>query len=408
VNVWWISVRRSPARFASLVILAVGIGMMFVSSTWVGLWTETGGEVARTVTLLGPLAGATGALSSAVWVSEGASLAAAGSARRWVTQRLPQVLAAAAYVLAPYLLVAVFAGARTWRVAGVGVPAPGYLVLGAGLVLAYYGAGCVAGVLLPSRFFTPFAMLLAGLFFQAFVTVPLDGYVQQVVRSASLITVWLAAVVLLILAVSVRPRDSRVTAWTRWTRLGAAWLPGAASTAATVLVIAALVVGARPMQVARDPQPVCSGTPRVCLWPDHEVFREPLEAGLRRLSERMPPEMRLPDEVSEQGLLQDNPMRLPPLWFAYSSLASTVMEASFTLTCVPQEPAAQATFYEHNYALLMWIMMTANDGPPPPEIHGGPPGVDIPAIAAVVSSPAAQQDSWLAAQIAALRATKCP
>lgn len=100
-------------------------------------------------------------------------------------------------------------------------------------------------------------------------------------------------------------------------------------------------------------------------------------------------------------------MQLPPKWFAYSAMASAVMQASFSYKCIPQEATAQDDFNQHNFALNLWITITLNGGPKPPEVHGGPPGIDIDAVARVVAAPRAEQDVWLRSHIATLKALPC-
>lgn len=405
MKTWGIIIHRSPARFFAPVMVAVGVALLFVSREWVGLWTETGGWVARTATLLMPLAAGAGALASATWVSSGAALSVASSVRSWSAQRLPHVAAATLYSLGSYGVVTAVAWVTSTRAAGAGVPSPAYSLLGAGLVLIFVGLGSVVGVLLPSPLFTPFGVILVCLFGQSLLRVPGGQYVQMSVRPFALVVVWVSAVILLGLAVAVRPRDRRVTAWS-W-RGRPAWVGGTVPVAVLVIVLAGLLNGARPMQSERDPEPVCAGSPRLCLWPDHESFRAPLNAATDRLAHRLPSAMRMPDQFSESGLGGGNPLQLPPPWFAYSSMASAIMEDSFDLSCVPQDPGAQKSFYAHDFALLLWLMMTANGGPPPPDVHGGPPGVDLEEVAGVVASPAADQEAWVARHVTALQAVKC-
>lgn len=408
MNTWLVVARRSPARFFAPASIVVGLALLFVDQHWVGLWTETGGWIARSTALQLPLAAGAGAVTSAAWVSSGAPLAAASSARAWSRQRLPYVTAAVLYTFVPYAAIAVVAWAATWHTAGPGVPSLPYMAVGAGLTLAYLGFGCIAGILSPSRFFTPFAVMLVSLFSQALLTVPAGQYVQNTVRPVALAVVWVGAAILLIVAATIRPRDDRLSAWAsrntpRWRR------PATVLPAVAAITVLALFAGTRPIQTPRDPDPVCAGRPELCLWPDHEPLRAPLAAATARLAQRFPPGLKMPAEFSERGLnRQPSEMQLPPMWFAYSAMASAVMQASFDYKCIPQEPAAQDEFNQHNFALILWITMTANGGPPPPEVHGGPPGIDINAVAQVVAAPRAEQEAWVRGHIAALQATPCP
>lgn len=407
MSVWLLELRRSPALLLSPVLVAAGLLAVFGDRTWIGLWAETEGAAGKASILLAPLAAAIGAVTSSTWVTSGAAALRATAARPLSRQQFMRVSPLLLVTATAYVLCSVVAWIVSWTAAGPWIPRTGYVALGLFFVLFATSFGYLVGLLVPSLIVAPFAAMLGMLLGQAFLRVPLGDFVQGAVPLRALAVVALGAVAATLLATFLPPRVPAAVAWRRWT--SARTYAAAAMSYVIVGALVAVVALTRgPAQIPRQPNPSCAGvTPKICLWPDHESLRGDLDMAVTRLRDQLPSGVRLPVDIRERGLGGTYGMTMPPLWFAYATIASQVMEASFNPGCLPPEGRARDAYVRNYHELLVWIILVENGGPRPKGLGGGPPDVDIAAIEALLSQSAQTQHTWAAERVAAVSAT-CP
>lgn len=303
--------KRSPARWFVPFALAIGLAMLFVRGRyWMGVWPETSAAAQIPAILVSGLSAAAAAWSVGATARNGTVEQTIASALpRW-RRELPGAVATLFYFAVASLAVQAVAFTFTIRANPPGFGLwPGYVLMALVVTVLSVAFGHLVGKLLSGRFAAAVAGLTwfigATFFGSSLELTVLKGPVYEEVDGLTMVVRFLAALALFALAVVVPPLASinRATlgdSRSVFHRLRPLLVTSAVS---MTLVLTAGLLGT-PIS-ARQPEgeALCQGDRRItiCLWPEHEKYRE-MVAGIIDRAERLPPEFAVPNQLDEYGI----------------------------------------------------------------------------------------------------------
>ncbi|MER8184770.1 hypothetical protein [Kitasatospora sp. NPDC094015] len=397
--------RRSPLRWWFPLLVLLDLAAIFGRGRWwIGEWPMTSVQAQIPAFYLAPLLAAAAAWAAGRTGRNGLRDQLAAAARPRPQVEFAQLAAALTYGLLAYALGAAVAAGVSLPTAGPGFLWPGYLLLGAALMVSFAAAGHLAGRTFPGGFATPVACGLGGFIVIAWAAGPqqlglfaINGAPFRTVSWPALAVRLALAGLLLAGAVGLRRPGGRSA--------GRRALAAVAFGAALVVVTVALTVTV-PLQVDRaaPAQPLCTtGAPTICLWPEDRNQLLRAQAMADRMRQLPTALVTLPARpIAELGLGRGG-SRDPEgfyvlegdMWDPAQTMAGDIMEASRPQGC--PDPAVSAftpEFYRASGELMMWLTMRIYGGPMPATMHGGPPSVDLGAVADVVRGTDAEQLAW--------------
>ncbi|MGW9047692.1 hypothetical protein ACWGQL_34885 [Streptomyces lydicus] len=419
---YWIELRRSPLRWCFPLLIALDVATLFGRSRWwVGEWAQTSAQVQIPCFYMAPLLAA-----AAAWTAGRASRnnldAQLDAAARPVWQiELTQLSATLTYGLTVYGVGAVVAAVTSYPEAGPGFLWPGYLALGATLLVSFTSAGHLVGRWSRSHFFAPVLCGIGGLVIIAWFGAPaalglyvISGSPFQEVSSPVLLVHCLVAAVLMATAVLLRRRSPGMG--------GREWAGARrhVRTASLSVLTGAAVLGlltAGPVQVARSAprQPLCTtGVHQVCLWPEDRKYLPQTEGMADRMS-RIPPGLfKIPPVFYERGLrgprfaYDDFYILDGSMWDASVTMAGNIMTASYPKGCpLPIDSRITPQFKLASGELNVWLAMRIFGAGVPADMHGGPPDVNLHAVAHVTTQPEDVQVEWAKQRLGTIHHAFC-
>lgn len=398
---WRVELRRSRAALPAAALLLVGLATLAVDrDSWVGDGQATSLRVQFTLLALAPLSAATCALLARRNRRPGLDVLVAGTPRGHASAAFLHYRAVAAWLVLPYVLLAVVGTAVTGtRSSGLHVW-PSYLLLGLGTLVAVTSIGYCAGHLVPLILTPPlvgasvFGLILASgdlgeraqrlvPFYPAGVASP-----AQVLRPTFVAAQlgWTLAIALLSWGVVVATHASATRS-----RLGLL-------ATATLLVLGFLVwllAGPTPYVPRRAVAPTCAGRgPTVCAWPEHQKWltdATDVSSGLGRALQGV---YSFPAVVYETGLAPRPDQRTPALVISSAPVRRTDLVPYLSAGLVPPRPpecVIQHPELFDRYVLTQAWLRTASTGELGPGIS-----VDPAALAHLLDQPTAQQLRWVA------------
>ncbi|MFC4058671.1 hypothetical protein ACFOWE_10220 [Planomonospora corallina] len=403
----WTELRRSSARWAFLLLLALGGGLMAAwGQGWYLVWPEASVMAANAATYFAAavLAGMA-AWSAQRGVRYGMRDQLLLVARRPWQVESAHLLAILVYAWSGLLVFAAVAVLAASGSAGPGFLWPSYLLLVFTTLTVCVASGYVAGRLRPSRITAPVvAVAVIVVQFLTPTNAPFDfsvvtGPARLELNSGVLLARSVLAAAVVCLAVLLpflwnRPRASRI-------RLAA--LPvGMAG-------LLAWVVLSGPLQIARTPpgEPLCAAPgpdlPRVCLWPENRAYLETALEAVRRISHAAGGAVALPEVYYDEGLKPDGAgypyfTALPEIDAITTSMALSGFQPSGK--CPDSSDAAMAARYDIGGRVWVWHAAVAKGARSvsdddsfllPPEVARD---VDV-----ALAKPRAQQLAWIREQV---------
>ncbi|MCP2313316.1 DUF7224 domain-containing protein [Kitasatospora paracochleata] len=339
---------------------------------------------------------------------------AVGSKPRWQVE-VPLLAATTLYGLVAYAAGTLVAAAVTVRQAGPGFLWPGYLLLGAGVVVLCASVGHLVGRWFPSGIAVP---VIAGLScFVALAAVGGPGALGFFVLSgAPYITVVPGALVArLVLAAAVAALAVFVPRPTGPVFRGASRILALCSVAVVLLAVVGVRAAGpvRELRAAPSSQ-LCTGTtPKICVWPEQRKYLPQFEAMANRAA-ALPAELiKSPASFHEQGLRgggeRDGDFSISEgsMWEAAVGIGMVIGNASEPRACEGANPAASEQRFQAMFEIDSWITARIAGGGQPADRHGGPPGVDQAEIARLVTTPEAHQIEWVKQRMQAIGDIHC-
>ncbi|WP_282202140.1 ATP-binding cassette domain-containing protein [Kitasatospora fiedleri] len=95
------------------------------------------------------------------------------------------------------------------------------------------------------------------------------------------------------------------------------------------------------------------------------------------------------------------------MWEAAESISISIITATLPAGCQPTAPAAAQKYFTAAFELATWLDVRMTGGGQPANVHGGPPGVDRAAVAAVATQPESVQTAWVRDRLSTVRSTDC-
>ncbi|KUN78297.1 hypothetical protein AQJ66_31690 [Streptomyces bungoensis] len=411
--------RRSPLRWWFPVLVALDVAVLFGRSQWwIGVWPQASAAAQIPAFYLGPFLAAYAAWASGRIHRLGfEDQHTAGTRPRWQVEAA-HLAAVAVYGGVAYAVGAGVAAAVSYDDAGPGFLWPGYLLLGAALIVLCIAIGHMAGRWFPSAFAAPVICGLA-----CFVVVTMNGGPMEAglfvlsggpaveVSPEHLAVRWGLALTAVAVAV-LTPRTLPGYSGARGKVI--ARLPAIGSAALAVACLAG-VLTAGPVQTARASRsaPMCTrAEPKICVWPEERKYMPRLEAMAKRVSE-LPPAITSPSAFYEEGLRggkgQDTDFKIfeGSMWEVADSMSIAVSRASTPRYCPAQNSDAEDRRTMAYFELDSWLAARISGAGQPSDIHGGPPGVDQKAIARLIHQPEPAQQSWAKKRLKVIEGTRC-
>jgi hypothetical protein len=405
----WIELRNSPIRWWFPLFLVTDVVMLFGrQSWWIGVWPQASAAAQLAGHSFGALLAAAAAWNAGrEHRGEVTELLSAAARARWQADAL-QLTSTLLYGGVPYIVGALIAAVVSYEEAGPGFLWPGYLILGASVLIMGAALGHLAGKLFTARFMPTIAV--ATLMFAISLTgvemVVLSGMPQLTFSPQALAARLLLAVLLVLIAVAVPGRTPERTGNRSAGRPAVAsrlLLPAAAL---AVAVGVAGVVYAGPLRIAR-PAPeaaLCStGSPRVCLWPENRKYLPEISAMATRLAASADL-IKLPEVFYERGLRGDDRLSgfliLEGASSVPDSMAGSVLEHTMPRCDVPE--SATSSYLHELWSIGQWLAVRAQGSRFPASMAGGPPGVDMEEIYQVAQRPEDEQAAWFRSRMKAI------
>ena len=403
--------RRSPLRWFLPLLLSMDLAVLFGRSRdWIGVWPQASAAVQLTCYFLGLGVAAGAAFCSGRRQRSGTSELFAATVRRPWQRESAALAATGTYGLAVLAVGGAAAAAASASEAGPGFLWPSYLLLGASLLLLATGLGHLAGKFSTSRYLPVVAAFFAIFLLSVFrvagdhLYYVLSGPVQIKLSSAAVSTRLALSICVCAVAVLAEPSRARTAHDRLWN------VPTTVATCILGTLVLVTLTGG-PLTTQRRPpsQPRCSSAvARVCVWPEDEKYLPALSAQAARLAAAVTPVLALPQgPFMEAGLRtteNDNDFTTSlGLWGTATSLAGSVINSADSIRCSNVSPANSDAFYHDSFEILQWLVTRTYGEVQPEDVRGGPPGVDLPGIAALIREPAAAQQSWLQGEIGQLR-----
>ncbi|MFE4977875.1 hypothetical protein ACFRAR_37950 [Kitasatospora sp. NPDC056651] len=418
-----VELRRSPLRWWFPLLVALDLAALFGRSRWwIGEWAQTSVQAQIPSFYFAPVLAAAAAWAGGRSARHNLHDQMDSASRPSWQIQAAQLSSTLTYGLGAYLVGVLVAAATSWSTAGPGFLWPGYLVLGAALLVTFASAGHLVGSWSRTQFTAPVLVGLGSLIAIAWLGDPtsLGLYVLagNPFTAASLPAVLARSALALaafLVAVTLTRRSPLATE--------GGWPNPARRTGTVVCCLALVVAGAglvatRPVQVDRAApgKPLCtSGAPALCLWPDDRKYLSQAEAMGERVRQLPQGLFVIPDAFYEKGLRSDEQYRFEDfyilegsMWDPAQSLAGSILTASRPKNCpLPDGARFTQDYVQSSGELMMWLAMRIFGGGRPPEMHGGPPGVDLDAIAQVIHRPEQIQLEWAKQRIDKIQHAYC-
>ncbi|MFE5584507.1 hypothetical protein [Kitasatospora sp. NPDC056531] len=409
MKLYWMELRRSPLRWWFPLFVALDLAALFGRSRWwIGDWPQTSVQTQIPAFYFAPLLAA-GAAWAAGRTSRNNLDAQLGVAARpaWRIE-LTQLFATLTYGVAAYGVGVVAAAVVSAPTAGPGFLWPSYVLLGVALVVAFASAGHLVGHWSRSQFVGPVICGLGSFVVIGWAGAPkalglfvLSGDPFKQVALPALIARCLLAVLLVAAAGFVR--RSLLPAHRAWN--GTASRVGAVTICVSLCVAVVGLLATAPVQVERSAprQPLCTtGSPAVCLWPDDRKYLPQAQGMTERLRQLPSGMFSVPPVFYERGVrgpqhaFEDFYILEGSMWDASETVAGSILHASRPQGCpLPLGDKITPQFVLATGELNMWLAMRIYGGGRPADMHGGPPGVDMDAIARVITQPEGEQLAWV-------------
>ncbi|MFJ7273505.1 ABC transporter permease [Kitasatospora sp. NPDC098663] len=420
MRIYWMEIRRSPLRWWLPVLLALDFAAIFGRSQWwIGVWPQASVAAQLPSLYFGPALAA-----SATWTAGRARRAGiteqlGASARPAWQLELAQLAATLSYGTLVYLVGAVSAAVVSISDAGSGFLWPGYLLLGFGVMVGCAGLGHLVGRWSASPYAASAVCGLGCFLFLAWIGKPSaldllmlsgDPFVKVAVSPLLVrlaLGCGLAAIAVLVARPGARLRGRvgwRATATRRFASLGAV----------AVFVLAAVAVGpAGPIRIQRAAaEPLCSETaPRVCLWPEDRKYLPEVTAMAGRMSKLPTGMFTVPGDYYEQGLrsgqVNDFYILEGSLWDPAISMGSAIVQHEVPPLCPKVDTKLVEQIGLASGELSMWLAVRIYGGGRPASMHGGPPNVDMEAVARLATQPEETQIAWVQQRLQTLHSVPC-
>jgi len=420
MNTYVMELRRSAMRWWFPLLVLLDLATLFGRARWwIGEWPQTSVEAQIPAFYLGPFLAA-----AAAWAASRTRRArlegiVAGAARPAWQIESAQLAATLAYGLGAYAVGAVVAAITTAAKNDHGSLWPGYFLEGTALLVGCAAIGHASGKWSRTQFFAPVACSLGMFVAIAWLGSPssfglylLSGPPFLRVAPPAVVSRLALAAALVAAALSFR-RPSvrrRIPTWSpRRRQLKGAALMAMPAVCAVVLAVAGPVQVPRP---ASDAPTCTTGAPVICLWPEDSVYLPTAQKMADRMRNLASYGFVVPARFDERGLERagsggfDFYILEGSMWDASESMASEIQFGSRPHDC----PLTTTVTSDQAVAIGeqgMWLAMTIFGGARPSDMHGGPPGVDLDAVARVVQEPSAVQRQWLNSRMVLVRQAYC-
>ncbi|MFG1748719.1 hypothetical protein ACGFIL_00675 [Streptosporangium sandarakinum] len=402
----WVELRRSPAKWAFLLVLALGGGLMWAwGQGWYLVWPEASAMAANASTYFAAaiLAGMA-AWSAQRDVRNGMRDQLTVVARRhWQTESA-HLTATLIYAWSGIVVFSIAAILVASGSAGAGFFWPSYPLSVFTTLTVCVASGHVVGRLWPSRITAP--LVAAAVLVIQFMTptnAPFDfsavtGPARLELNNEALLARCAFAAGVVVLAVLLRSTTAQSRSWAR---------PLALLTSVAGLLAWVTLSGS--LQVARTPpaKPLCAepgaGAPMVCLWPENSVYLGTVLEAARRVSKAAGGAVPLPKVYYDSGLKPDG--TLHPYFTALPEVdaITTSMALSGFLPpgkCPDTSDAAMAARYDIGGSVWVWHAAVAKGAR---QVGADDSFILPPAVAkevdAILAKPMAEQRAWAKKQV---------
>lgn len=407
-----LEVRRSPARFAVVPLLALGWIFIYVrDDSWLGIWPAASITAQGVALPFGVVFAFVGSWSAGRIHRQAAMDHVLYVARSEPQRRLVQIASTVVYASILYLIVVAAVVVSMMDVMrGPGFLWPGYVLLGWLTIVSAACAGHLLGYICSARLTTSVAAgLLAFILLssggQEFAWVPYQYTPSMTVSAVALLArVAICATILAAacFAPKIPPVDLRSASGRRRLALGLSWPVGGAIALAATFALGGAVQVAR--EVPSDPD--CTrGPSRICIWPDNRKFLPDLQRASDRLTELPPGKFKLRAMYSEKGLRgpkmesgsEGFDTTISGTWGAYTDISFMIVSDTYNANCPPENapPETYERLSRAEFSLTSFLQLVMNDAPQPPDIHGGPGGVNLEKVYALTRKPAGAQSHWI-------------
>ncbi|MER7581235.1 hypothetical protein [Kitasatospora sp. NPDC097691] len=418
-----VELRRSPLRWWFPLLVALDLATLFGRSRWwIGEWAQTSVQAQIPAFYFAPVLAA-----AAAWAGGRSARhnfhdqMDSASRPSWQVQAA-QLSSTLTYGLSAYLVGVLVAAAVSWPKAGSGFLWPGYLILGAALLVTFASVGHLVGSWSRTQFTAPVLVGLGSLVVIAWFGAPtsLGLYVisGEPFRSASQPAVLarsLLALAAFLVAVTFTRRSPLATegSWPNTARR-----IGTAASCLSLVIAGVGLMATKPVQVDRATpgEPLCtSGAPALCLWPDDQKYLSQAGAMSERIRQLPQGMFVIPDAFYEKGLrsgrqhaFEDFYILEGSMWDPAQSLAGSILFASRPKNCpLPDGSRVTKDFVQSNGELMMWLTMRIFGGGQPAGMHGGPPEVNLEPIAQLIHQPEQIQLEWAKQRIDKIQHAYC-
>lgn len=408
MTVLWMELRRSPLRWWLPVLIGLEVlALLGRGQWWIGEWPQTSVHAQIPAFYLAAVVAA-----AAEWSSARASRSrfelqiGAASRSRWRVEAM-LLMSTVIYGVGVYLAGAVCAAVISAGQMSEGFLWPSYLSLGLLLLVTFAAIGHTVGRMFDSHFVAPIVCALGSIIvIAAFGTSDgiglfvLDGSPFKELSKTALLGHLMLAVATVLLALFGRRPARKVPIYGPSPAMGI--------TVAAVFLAALFVVSVSgPIQVSRPSpaQALCTPTaPRICLWPEDRKYLPDAAAMAQRMN-ALSGTFTVPSAFYEEGLAPpDAGAAGPPgsfyilegsMWDSSESMADAILQDSRPHGCAATPANWSDSLVRAGGELSMWLAMHVYGGPRPDSMHGGPPGVDLNSIAAVLNQSVDEQSAWV-------------
>lgn len=424
MKLYWTELRRSPLRWWFPLLLVLDLVALFGRNLWwIGEWPQTSAQAQIPAFYFASLLAAAAAWAAGRTSRNNLDEQLAVAARPGWQIELAQLSATLTYGLVVYGVGVAVAASVSLPTAGPGFLWPTYIFLGVALLVIFASAGHLVGRRSRSQFAGPVLCGLGSLviisWFGAPTALGLFAISAAPFEQVSLLVLVDHCVLAFLLTVAAclvtRPPSSSVGH--TWAGKRRRQLRVISLGALVVSVIAGMVT-AGPLQVPRSSprQPACTsgGSPKVCVWPeDHKYLpqAQEMQDRMRRLPAGM---FTIPTVFYERGLrgmrdsYDDFYIMDGSMWDPSVTIAGSIMAASRPKGCpLPIGPRITDQFKQAEAELNVWLAMRIFGGGVPAGMHGGPPNVDLNAVARVVTQPEGAQVEWAQQRIETIHHAFC-
>lgn len=417
-RILWTEVRCSPLRWWLPLLALLDLAVLFGRARWwVGEWPQASVETQITAFYIAPLVAASAAWSAGRrYRDRTASLVEASARPAWQVEAT-QVAAAVIYGIGVYTIGAAVAAGFSLVAHGDGFLWPGYIALGGALIVGSVAFGHLAGTWSTGQFLAPVSTALATFVVIAWLGRGLGLFVLNGapdLAPAVPAVLWrvAAAVAAVVLAVTVsRPRGA-----IRWSRGGLRLAAGVSALAFAATLAGAGSAGA--VQAPRTPpasaEATCTGGhPSICLWPDDQKYLPQARAMAARLQVLQAEGIEVSDTYFERGLRGSDPNGLDfyilegSLWDPAETIGGEIEHNAITAACSLRLGTDDPSGLQAAGELSMWLAMRVFGGGQPGDMHGGPPDVDLSAVAGLLHESESAQLQWYQQRLAMARAAFC-